>query len=68
MFHPEDNGFYPLLIILSILSLLVLAMFILESVIFNKSIHSLDNLEENYLDINIKALKSFNFTTTLDNI
>ena len=68
MFHPEDNGFYPLLIILSILSLLVLAMFILESFIFNKSIHSLDNLEENYFDIKIKTLKSFNFTTTLDNM
>ena len=66
MFHYEDRGFFPLLIILSILTLCCLSNFILQCIIYNKSKNSFGNIDEIYTDINITLMESFNFYDDLD--
>ena len=66
MFHYEDRGFIPLLIILSILTLSILSSFILQCIIYNKSKNSFGYIEEHSEDINITLIRSFNFNNILN--
>ena len=66
MFHYEDRGFIPPLIILSILTLCCLSNFILQCIIYNKSKNSFGNIEEHFSDINISLIKSFYFNDILE--
>lgn len=66
MFHYEERGFIPILIILSILTLCCLSNFILQCIIYNKSKNSFGNIEEHFTDINITLIETFNFDDYLD--
>jgi hypothetical protein len=66
MFHYEERGFIPILIILSILTLCCLSNFILQCIIYNKSKNSFGKVDEDFTDINLTLIESFNFYDSLD--
>ena len=67
MFHYGERGFYPLIIILIILTLCGLFMFILECIIYHKSRINLIEVEQNPFDIDINVFSSFNFSYSTNN-